>query len=86
MPHKSEIEIDKLPPLERAKEWLERMDMAAHDCDMALFTIFSSNVFSNAEHAYHKGDITRGDMAALKESAAYKVTEFLKNCECRKKK
>ena len=42
-----------------------------------------ANVFSNAERAFNKEDITQSQMRSLKESAT--VKGFLKNCECRKK-
>jgi hypothetical protein len=61
------------------------MDEAIKDCDMSLFTMYMANVFSNAERAFNKGDITQSEMRSLKESATVKVTGFLKICECRKK-
>lgn len=72
-------------PAERARDWLERMDIAVSDCDVSLFTLFAANIYSTTERAYNKGDIAHGEMVALKESAAYKITSFLKNCECKKK-
>lgn len=74
----------KHKPEDSARDFLQVMDEAAKDCDMALFTMYMANVYSHTERAYNKGDITSSEMISFKESAAYKVTEFLKNCECRK--
>jgi len=73
------------PPERSARDFLEVMDDAVKDCDVSLFSLYMANVFSNAERAFNKGDITQSDMRSLKESATYKVTEFLKNCKCRKR-
>jgi hypothetical protein len=73
------------PPQESAREFLDVMDETIKDCDMSSFTLYMANVFSNAERAFNKGDITQLEMRSLKESATVKVTGFLKNCECRKK-
>lgn len=78
------IEIGKKPE-ESARDFLQVMDEVVEDCDVSLFTMYMANVYSNAERAFNKGNITQLDMRSLKETAAYKVTEFLKNCECRKK-
>lgn len=68
-----------------ARGFLDAMDDAVKDCDMSLFTMYMANVFSNAERAFNKGDITHSEMRSLKESATVKVTGFLQNCECHKK-
>lgn len=68
-----------------AQYYLASMDKMIEKCDMSLFSIFMANVFSNAERAFCKGNIKKGEMVSLKESAAFKMTEFLKNCECSKK-
>lgn len=75
----------KYPPEKSARDFLDVMDEAVKDCDMSLFSLYMANVYSNAERAFNKGNITQSEMRSLKESATVKVTGFLKNCECRKK-
>ena len=72
-------------PEESARDFLEVMNEAVKDCDVVLFTMYMANVFSTSERAFNKGNITQSEMQSFKETATYKVTEFLKNCECRKK-
>lgn len=72
-------------PEESARDWLDRMNKTIEDCDMNLFAMFMANIYSNAERALCKGNITKSEMIALKESAAHKVIGFTKNCECLKK-
>lgn len=76
---------DVKSPERSARDFLDVMDEAVKDCDVSLFSLYMANVFSNSERAFNKGNITQSDMRSLKETATYKVTEFLKNCECRKK-
>jgi len=84
-PPERSISTSRLKPTNAARDFLEVMDEAVKDCDVSLFSLYMANVFSNAERAFNKGNIAQSDMRSLKESATYKVTEFLKNCECRKK-
>ena len=72
-------------PEESARDFLEVMNEAVKDCDVSLFTMYMANVFSTSERAFNKGNITQSEMQSFKVTATYKVTEFLKNCECRKK-
>lgn len=72
-------------PEQSARNFLGVIDEAVKDCDVSLFSLYMANVFSHSERAFNKGHITQSEMRSLKESATYKVTEFLKNCECYKK-
>lgn len=72
-------------PEESARDFLGVMDEAVEDCDVSLFSLYMANVYSNSERAFNIGNITQSEMRSIKESAAIKVTNFLKNCECRKK-
>ena len=74
----------KYNPQDNARDWLDRMEVAIEECDVSHLTLFSSNVYANAQEAYQKELITKSEMNALKESAGYKVTSFLKNCKCMK--
>ncbi len=76
---------EELRPVKSARDFLEVMDETVKDCDVSFFSLYMANVFSYAERAFNNGNITQSEMRSLKESATYKATDFLKNCECRKK-
>ncbi len=77
-------EEKKYNPQDNATSWLDRMEIAIEECDVSHLTLFSSIVYARAEEAYQKELITKREKYALQESAADKVTSFLKNCKCTK--